>query len=454
MIDSKINDIEEIKSLQNDIFPKLKKCWGYNIWFIIQIQVSSYFYCISNKFLDSQELLKRNIPFEKRNYFSAFKSFLKALYFILCNYRKYKNKLNGISLLAGHRSTNIERKGCSYNTYLEPYQALLEKEGIKSEIIWLDEIYNNELFLSLYNIHFFILLIEKTLFPKQFYNIRYNANLVYSRLKGKYKDAECLVNIISYGIIINYLHFRIFRRFLKTLSPQRIWTYCYYDTDGTNPLIRAANSLHIETAEYQHSHFSDHHSAYTKWNYIDEYFSFFPKSFFVWNYIYKKIINQNFSGKLYIPEIIVSGNYYLKQEKSNIFRKSKSNDILVCLQGYWIPEFVENVIISSNNIKWYFRFHPRAPQDKEKLFSFASSNPDKVEIDKANRLTLHELFEDVGTILTISSGSALEAREFGLRVIIVGSYGYDSYKDYIVNGDFAYAENEDQLLKLVQRNER
>jgi hypothetical protein len=184
-------------------------------------------------------------------------------------------------------------------------------------------------------------------------------------------------------------------------------------------------------------------------NYIDEYHNFFPKSFFVWNDIYKNVISRNFTGKSYIPEIIVSGNYYLKQEKNNIIKKNKGNDILVCLQGYWIPEFVENVIINSNNIKWYFRLHPRYYADKEKLLSFAASNPDKVEIDKANKLPLYELFGDVSKLLTMFSSSAYEAKEFGLRVIIVGSYGYNSFKDYIVNGDFAYAEDEGQLLKLI-----
>jgi hypothetical protein len=447
-----IDSIEIIKSLQNDIFSKLKRCWGHNIWFIIQINIGSYLFNISNNFFNIHELLTRGTLSLKGDYFYFFKKFLKSLYYILCNYRKYKNRLNETTILAGYRNQHYtERNGCLYNIYLEPYQTLLNEEGTKNEIIWVDKLYNDEFFMALYNINYFILIMRKLLFSKQFDNVKFNSNLLYSRLKDKYKKSKYLPDFISNKIIAHKLYFDIFRCYLKILSPQKLWTIVYYDIDTMNPLIKAANSLHIETAEYQHSHFSDCHCAYTKWNYIDEYHEYFPKSFFVWNDIYKNTISRNFTGKIYKPQIIISGNYYIKQEKSDIFMKSTSNDILVCLQGKWIPEFVENAVINSNDIKWYFRLHPRSPYDKEKLFSFASSNPDKIEIDKANKLTLYELFESVSTILTIFSGAALEAKEFGLQVIIVDPYGYNSYKDYIVNGDFAYAENEDQLLKLIQK---
>jgi len=451
MFDAKINDIEIIRNLQNDIFSKLKKCWGYNVWFIIQIQLGVYFTYISSKYVNSKDLLNRGIIFGRKGYRSAFMNFLKSLYYLFFNYRKYKNKWREITILAGYKSNNIKRNECSYNIYLEPYQILLNEKGVKNEVIWLDKINDDKFFLSLYNINYFLLIIEKIFFPKHFLNVKYNANLVYSRLKDKYKHSVYLNNFISNNIILNKLYYDTFRCLLKILTPKSIFTYSYYDNILINPLIRAANYLNIETAEYQHSHFSDLHYAYTKWDYIDEYRIFFPNKFFVWSDYHKNIINRNFSGKSYIPQIIVSGNYYIKQEKNNLIKKCASNDILVCLQGTWIPEFVEDVVINSNNIKWYFRLHPRCTEDKGKLFSFFSTYPDKVEIDKANNYTLYELFGNVGTIITIQSGAALEAKEFGLRIIIVDPYGYDCFKDYIDNGDFNYAENEEQLLNLINK---
>jgi len=447
--------IDLIKKLQDESFPKLKKCWGHNVWFIIQIQIGFYFHFVFNKKinLNDKQHCNKSI-FEGRLTFSDFRRFLKSIYYLLCNYKKWQKKWNNTTMLFGYKSHNIEKDGHSYNIYLEPYQAVLKEQGIKSEILYVDDLGKvYELYIRLYYIQFFFHKLKSKFLVKQFNNIKYNSDLVGEFFKNMNLDSEYITSNIANAIILNELYYKIYRCMLKLLSPQKIWTYCYYTRMGGNSFIRAANSLNIESAEYQHSAISDGHFAYSKWNFIDAYLEFFPKSFFVWNEYDKELIYRNFSGKFYVPKVIVSGNFYAEQElqqNTNRLEINQNKDILICLQGLWLPKFVEEAIIKSSHVKWYFRLHPRYPEDKEKLISFASSYPDRVEIEKANNLTLYELFENVGIVLTMFSGTAREAKEFGLRVIIVGREGYNSYKNYIDDGVFDYAENEDRLLNLIQ----
>jgi hypothetical protein len=214
-------------------------------------------------------------------------------------------------------------------------------------------------------------------------------------------------------------------------------------------MIRAANSLNITTIEYQHSVISDNHFAYSKWEHIDECFAFFPKYFWVWTEDDKELIEKNFTGHTYRPIVHVVGNMYLEQELSNVLTINNNRNVLIALQGQWIPDFVEKIIVTSTGVMWYFRLHPRYPHDKEKLLNFVSTYPDKVKMNEANNMLLYDLFRQVSTVITMFSSVAIEAHKFGLKVIIVGEEGYSSYEKSIKKGEFYYANNAEQLSKLL-----
>jgi len=216
--------------------------------------------------------------------------------------------------------------------------------------------------------------------------------------------------------------------------------------------MRAANSLNITSCEYQHSTISDDHFAYTQWNEVDKYSESFPVCFYVWNKKDKDLICRNFTGYIYHPQVIVSGNYYLSQQKEKFQNQSTKNkeSILICLQGTWIPQFIEEAIAESASIKWYIRLHPRYSHDKPHLLSLYKKHPDRIEIERSNQLPLYELFKEVGTLLVSFSGTAIEAAEFGLKVIIFGKDGYNTYKDFIEKGEFSYVDDKNELLKQIE----
>jgi hypothetical protein len=245
------------------------------------------------------------------------------------------------------------------------------------------------------------------------------------------------------------IKYSAFRHFLKTVKPELIWTYCYYD-NSVMALIRAANDVGIPCVEYQHSAQSDEHNAYSKWPESNSYKNFFPEYFWVWQHTDKERIIRNFSDKAYKPKVFVGGNLAsIQQKKLAKYDPASENGILVSLQGAWIPEFVEEAIRDDKDHVWYFRLHPRYPADKEKLDVLKSKFPHKVETDKANQLSIHELFNLVKVNITDYSGVALEAFDFGIKNIIVGELGRQTYKAFIEANDFLYIDTKKGLMESV-----
>jgi hypothetical protein len=248
------------------------------------------------------------------------------------------------------------------------------------------------------------------------------------------------------------IKYNTFKQFLKVTSPQLVWSYVYYDND-TLALSRAANKCRIPMVEYQHSQQSDFHFAYSKWNLMDSYKEYFPSVFWVWSQEDADRILRNFSSKKYQPKIIAGGNLAVIQKKQLFNNKdaSAASGVLVSLAGEWIPEFVEKFISEDTKHTWYFRLHPRYPQDKARLMEFKNRFPNKIEIENANKLPLYQVFTLVKHNITNSSGTALEAEHFGIKNLIIGERGWIIYKEQIGSGKFHEVGTEDALSDILNK---
>lgn len=446
-----------IQQLQEAVFPKLKKCWRSNIWPIVQIQVGYYLHLIYIGKINGTDVqpIQASI-LDERVSLRDFKLFIRSVCRLIILYPKWKGKLKNKILLSGFKAHNTG----IYNQYIDPYKEILKKNNEESETIFIDDIfsdYQNDFYLLCRHLHIVILFlsrIKNKIFSNQIKNIKYNANLIKSFFTEQTSlDAHYIESLVYSSVAENHFYYIYFKYLLKIISPRKVWCYVYYNNQQS-ALIRGANSLKIATCEYQHSAISDNHFAYTRWSKIYEYSYHFPHTFYVWNEDDKKLIIHNFSENSFQPQVIVSGNYYLLSQKENTqyISKETNNDILICLQGMWIPQFIEDTIAESDTRKWYIRLHPRYPQDRPHLLSLCKKYPDRVEIEEANRQPLYELFKKVSTLLVSFSGTAIEAKEFRLKVIIFGEEGYNSYKDFINNGDFSYVDSKDNLLKIMEKN--
>ncbi len=252
---------------------------------------------------------------------------------------------------------------------------------------------------------------------------------------------------------VQYEHLPVYWSMRATFQSKgitNIWLYCYYDLTVMS-LIRAAHDLNIKVHEYQHSAQGENHFAYSKLVGIEGAENFFPDVFVVWSEGDASRIKTIVSTATYKPTTLVTGNLAIAEDISKYNYKTLDavNGIIITLQGYWLPEFVVQTIEQSVGITWYIRFHPRYPFDREKGEELFKKFPSKVEIDKANSLSLAELFTKCILHVTDSSGGALEAVNYATPTVIIGNNGLVTYSEQLSGNTMKSALNRQEFQSII-----
>ncbi|MBI3519733.1 MAG: hypothetical protein HY062_10300 [Bacteroidetes bacterium] len=412
----------------------------------------------TNKILPNSSSPKIAYPIPIFNYRSLFQLLkLKViLFFLKIN---HKNLLKNKVLIYGFKAHYYKQKnGEEINLYLSPIKKELLKNGCGFEELLIDR--NKPVNYDLSSLAVFygkLKQYNRLLFAYRNKRInkieKYISNSKFIKIfldEKKIEQTDHFINLSNNFQIEQEINYYTFKELLKVTRPKLIWSYCFYE-NSVMALSRAANELAIENIEYQHSQQSDEHFAYARWENSDMYKEFFPKTFWVWKQSDADRLIRNFSGKMYTPRVIVGGNLSIIQQKEQFVAKEADADtgILVSLQGVWIPDFMERLIAQDQKYVWYFRLHPRYPDDKQKLIDLKQRFPDKIEIDQANALPLYELFAKVRFNITDFSGVALEAKEFDIDNIIIGRKGYTVYKTEIETETFFSAFDINELSKIL-----
>jgi hypothetical protein len=421
---------------------------------LIRVQLGYFFHLLNYNKLRPETLAKESVYPRHSLKISTLKGSVKWRIKLPGVKKRYGNMLNDKILLFGFSEHYY---GSNANLYLSPFKSELIKKNVLHEELLISNNSTvkqqsklNDLYRLLYD------------YNQQAFSLRNvwsgaekeaitNAGIVKDFLKKENVPyTEHVGNIIYKTQIEQEIKYHTFTDLLELTKPKLIWTYVFYD-NAVTALIRAANKLAIPTVEYQHSAQSDKHFAYAKWQNAEYYKDFFPDTFWVWSKYDAERVLRNFSGNAFTPKVIAGGNLSVLQQKETEAtpRKQNTKGVLVSLQGTWIPAFLEKVIEQDTEHQWYFRLHPRYPEDKEKLNAFQERFPNKIETEEANRLTLYELFRKVNVSVTDFSGVALEAAQFGIKNIIVGQAGSEVYAHEIADGTFNLALNENDFTKGI-----
>lgn len=260
----------------------------------------------------------------------------------------------------------------------------------------------------------------------------------------------------------------VFEDWLKTSEAKMLVSVCWYD-----PIIMAATlaakRLSLISVDLQHGVQDEAHFAYRRWNRspINGY-ELVPRVF--WNWGNRQVANLKENNPAFeTSSFIAGGNSWLNvwKDQKNIVLfdvvgayAASSYDlaqyrkiILVTLQsaGTYADTVFARVENSDTNWLWLIRFHPATAQEelervKAKLFTVPKS---RVEFDLASRLPLYALLKICNVHVTGFSTCALEALAFGKPTIIVSQDGVDSYGDYIKAGVMAFAQDGEELVKMI-----
>ena len=451
--------------LLDKMFLKLSPKFSYlnniNSWPLFKIQIGY------NLIFEGQDKVKQNsketslslikIDIKLSDIYKLIRGFYKSKILAL----KFSNKFKNQVFLFGFKEHYYKEGGKQVNLYLTPFKVELKKKRVEyCELL----ISNNSTSIERNELNYlfeYILVYNRKLFAfKNVFNAfnskAYKNSLLVKEFldENNIESSSYLANVVYRAQMEQEIKFNTFKQFFKIVSPKLIWTYCYYD-NSVMALIRAANELSIPIIEYQHSVQSDEHNAYSKWSGSNLYKSFFPKYFWVWEDADKERIIRNFSDTNYTPNVIVGGNLSsIQQKKKFKYNVASEKGILVSLQGNWIPKFVEEAIEKDDKHTWYFRLHPRYPTDIEKLNEFKSKFPNKIEVEKANQLSIYKIFSLVKINITDFSGVALESFEFGVKNIIIGDIGKQTFSDFIQKNKFLYVQEANVLLHIINNTSR
>lgn len=454
LFNSRDEYVKVLDKFELSVYNKLYKIKGINYWPIIRIQVGYLLhleYVTKNKLQLSNHYIPHH-PSEinfKKFCITIFKiiGILPILWFYkFKNTKKFKNK----TLFVGFNAHNYQLNKESINIYLHPF---IETKN-SSIIFYLDE----EKMATMPQKYFNVLeryyksqvLCSNYINGNNLKQTAENATLSNKVLNSITNTSIIGIDKLVYNALTEHcLYTKIFLKWLKTLQPNAVQTYCYYNNQ-TNALIFAANKLKITTIEYQHSTISHYHFAYKKWYYIQDYINFFPKKFYAWNNYFANLIRNNFESAI-VTE--VTGNKWAQNflHQKN-FSKNINNNILITLQGLWIPKWLENFIEEDNTYKWYFRMHPRYPNDRDKLIALEKKYPLKVVVKEANEGVIFDILGKVNTLITLYSGTVLDALQLGKKIIVYGEEGYSTYQQYIMDGSIMHVNNEKELKNILKEN--
>jgi len=359
------------------------------------------------------------------------------------NYFKTSKSVKNIIVTDSFNKDSSKRVNNVINPFTDPFIHYFEK--LKIDYALFD--YQKDTFLLGYDLK-----ILKKIYLKQVKNT-FNRDKEFQLqltqfcnfLSQNYGQDFNLYQHLVHNIITNQVEYLMFLFVLQKGKVKNILLYCYYNNTMMS-IIRAANKLNITTIEYQHSQVTSNHFAYSRWatNQKNNH-NFFPSKMWVWRQTDAVYLKQQFEAIKKL-DFIVGGNLSLNLSK--VIRDKKEDAhirVLVTLQGIGLPDYVISCIKKHPNLIMYLRLHPRYPQDKELCEMLKSKYKEQIEMEKANTLSLSEIFTSMDYHLTNFSGSAIEAEYFGLTNIIFGEKGYMTYKTEIESQKYLFVQSQEDL---------
>lgn len=445
MFKNRTEYIDVVENINNSVTDKFDSFLGINIEFILKIQLSYQLHlCYAKGRLP-------NLTKYKPSYLKKIRSVLQFFYIlksliilsIKIFYYKYFVKFSKKDIIfIGNTTHNIDAYGQCENLYLKPFtQEYLPKNKL---LLYLDTKNDKDhshfyvdLLLDWYRL-FYIIKLSISSHPSKFFNnYRDRIDLHLKSIIGETFDG---VDVFLMDKVLEYvIHKKAYKQLLLQLKPSIVQGYCFYE-NKINAMFSAANSLNIKTIEYQHSAISNSHFAYSKWKRVDDLYLHFPSCFYVWNKCDYLLIKDNFKGVYRKSKAEIVGIRHLKLTPS-LFEKNRDK-LLICLQGIWMPQWLESFLIEDNDFQWFIRLHPRYPNDKKQLNKLEKLEKVNLHINEANSSTLEELLPQSLALITCFSGTALEAFSLGIDVLIYGEEGKAAFSNFIEDGRFTYVSNQ------------
>jgi hypothetical protein len=251
---------------------------------------------------------------------------------------------------------------------------------------------------------------------------------------------------------------------LRHLEPQLLMVHRYHDQYQI-PFVIAARKLGITSVDIQHGYADSCTPSNDFLEAPPKGFVGVPDIFWVWNKGTAKRLEASFPPDRERPRILVGGAPWTIQDKlvkrSGPLKKSSQRNVLFAHQpdtvlaakeGELLPGALLDAILQSpETLKWFIRLHPtmrRLIPEAKAVFD-SRGLVGKVDVTYASTAPWPELAEQVDVVVTGYSALALEARAFGIPVIVLGGTGAKVFAPILEEANIVVSETSDQLLAAI-----
>ncbi|WP_405377269.1 hypothetical protein [Nonlabens sp. Asnod3-A02] len=245
-----------------------------------------------------------------------------------------------------------------------------------------------------------------------------------------------------------------YTRYLIKAKTKKVIAVSYYGFDSMWSCMHAANKLGIPTVDFQHGPQTEVHMAYASWSKIPKNgFSIMPKEYWCWDKESAQEINKwaipvNTIAKVYgQPWLAFTQNENKKvdtSEKEPIVLYTLQTFPLFTLENTFTPDIIK--LIENSKYKWILRLHPSNSQDSHLVESYLEENhvrKEKYTIQGPSDTPLPEVLRESLLHITNYSGCTIEARELGVKTILIDTVGLEVFKSYIDNDLVVFANKEE-----------
>lgn len=366
-----------------------------------------------------------------------------------------------ILTLSGRR---VLQNGALYEIYSDPMVELLNKLG-KSTLVWEQgeerhPRYSKSAWISrLLNDEASSLPLPSHLHDEPHWFVDYQkfANEIMGRAVKWREVADMIDRVTNQSTV--------FEKWLRKTGARFLFVVCWYD-----PLIMAAimaaRRCGIKTIEIQHGVMGKEVFQYSTWLRAPlEGFETIPDVFWFWGKTSAKEI-KHYSPAFSSSDILVGGNLWLNRwrhrrqgasepagdTKLQVHRKT----ILVTLQLDIEPFLFDAIAASPYTWRWLIRFHPAREKSKraQEEQMFKNTGHPGVELERASSILLYELLSESDVHVTSYSACAIEALAFGVRSIIIGTFGWKNFSSLIDQGLMMQADTSEKLITELECAQR
>ncbi len=281
-----------------------------------------------------------------------------------------------------------------------------------------------------------------------------NSSLFSQTFKTDLSKGEKYIKNKSY-----FAEYLFFKFILSIIKPKAVFGLCFYH-GSIMALFAASKELNIPTIEIQHGPVSSLHPAYSKWSNVPKTgYDMLPEIFWAWDEESKKDILSGL-GSNKMTQVENYGNpwhqYWFRNNLKGESALKGKNVILYTMQPLenYLDDFVIDAIKKTcRNYDWWIRIHPQQLLLKEEIIDFFIQKEiiDLINFDDATNIPLPIILKHIKIHITKTSGTTLEAIQFGIKTILIHELGKEYYLDLLNQGKVFYLlkKQSNDLINLL-----